>query len=277
MEHIDIESHKISFLGVGTYPIKGELLNTVLSTAVSVGYNLIDTAYKYNNEEEIGRFISSLRIGNKIYVETKLSTTQLTSQTFLGIVLKKKTIAQALKESCRKLGVDILDIYLLHGPYNCVNLYGELIKLRSAGKIALIGGCRLEIQHMDEIYARYKEYPSINQIELHPFLTNKNIINYCRERGIIVEARSPFTHGDALKDFLKNPTLCRIATLHRKTVPQIILRWIIQQGIIAIPRSSQVEHIKENADIFDFCLTEFQMQEIDSLNQDKSYGCLSSK
>lgn len=276
MDYIHIGKHKISLLGVGTFPLKGDILKSIIQSAVDSGYNLIDTAHKYQNEKEIGNIVSQYN-NNKIYIETKLSATQLISKSFLGFNYSKPTPLQALKESCKKIGVKSLDIYLLHGPTNCVDLYGELIKLRDAGKIDIIGGCRMEIQHMEEIYARYKEYPSINQIELHPFYTNKCIVNYCREKGIVVEARSPFTHGDALKDFLKNPTLCRIASIHQKTVPQIILRWIIQQGIIAIPRSSNVEHIKENADIFDFCLTEFQIQEIDSLNQDKSYGCLSSK
>lgn len=275
MDYINIGKHKISLLGVGTFPLQGDVLKSIIQSAVDTGYNLIDTAHKYQNETEVGNIVSQCN-GKKIYIETKLSVKQLISKSFLGFKYTRSSPLLALRESCKRIGVNSLDIYLLHGPTNCVNLYGELIKLRNAGKVDIIGGCRMEIQHMEEIYARYNEYPSINQIELHPFYTNKCIVNYCRKKGIVIEARSPFTHGDALKDFLTNPTLCRIATTHRKTVPQIILKWIIQQGIIAIPRSSQIGHIKENADIFDFYLSESQMQEIDSLNQDKSYGCLSS-
>jgi len=277
MEYINLGKNKISVLGIGTYPLSGEVLNNILSTAVDVGYNLIDTAHKYNNEKDIGNFIASLNIKNNIYIETKLSTTQLTTKTFLGIKYKSKTVKQALKESCRKLGVDILDIYLLHSPYNCVKLYGKLIKLRNNGMVDFIGGCRMEISHLKEIYSRYNEYPSINQIEVHPFYSNKKLIDFCRNNGIVVEARSPFTHGDALEEFIGNSILSNIAKSHNKTVPQIILRWIIQQGVVAIPRSSYSAHIRENGDIFDFYLTNYEMQMIDSLNQNKSYGCLTSK
>lgn len=277
MDYIYIGKHKVSILGIGTYPLKGALLKSVLNTAIDEGYNLIDTAHKYQNEKDIGEFISLYKNIKHILVETKLSTTQLISKKKFGFKYNKKTPLQALKESCKKIGVNTLDIYLLHGPTNCVNLYGELIKLRNAGKVDIIGGCRMEIRHMEEIYERYKEYPSINQIEIHPFFTNKDIINYCKVKGITIEARSPFAHGDALADFQQNPVLCKIAQTHNKTIPQVILKWIIQQDIIVIPRSANSNHIKENADIFNFQLTTSEMDSIDSLNINKSYGCISSQ
>lgn len=262
-------------LGLGTFPLKGSCLLNCMQQAIKSGYNLIDTAYKYNNEEEIRDSLQLLNPNEKVIIQSKLSLTQLQRKKFLGITYDRTTPKDALKGSCSRLGVPCIDVYLLHSPNKCVALFGDLIQLRNQGLAKVVGGCRMEIDHLNEIRNLYGEYPAINQLEVHPYYSNRKLVDYCLQNDIVVEARSPFAHGDLMEQFLVEPNLITIARNHGKTIPQIILRWITQQGLTVIVRSSNPLHVKENAEIFDFELSTKEMGMIDALNKDMSMGCLS--
>lgn len=263
-------------MGMGTFPLQGDTLVSCLDQAVISGYSIIDTAYKYNNESIIGDYLSNHNQHGKILIQSKVSLTQLYEKKLFGLCYKRHTVEDALKETCKKLGAKCLDIYLMHGPYNCEYTYGELIKLRKKKLVKMIGGCRMEINHMENIYKRYGEYPTINQIEMHPYCSNLEIVEYCKSKNIIVEGRSPFAHGDLVQEFIIDEVLTAISKKYNKSIPQIILRWITQHGVIAIPRTSNPAHIIENSNIFDFEIRKEDQLLIDNLNRNQSVGCLSN-
>lgn len=264
-----------SQIGLGTFPLKGEALNNALATAVSNGYSLIDTAFKYQNEAAIGEF---LRNNHNVIVQTKFSVTQLSYKKFLWFMYGRKTTKNAIDGSMERLQKSCLDVYLLHSPSNgYVDFYGDLKEFREHNKVKVIGVCRFDEYQLQDIKNKHGEYPTIDQIEVHPFYTNKRVIDFCKENGIVVEARSLFTHGDALQELMQSDILNRIAKEFGKSVPQVIIRWVVQQGLIAIVKSGAPNHIKENVDVFDFCLTDKQMALIDSMNRDQSFGCVSTR
>ncbi len=274
MNTISIGGLEVSQVGLGTFPLKGEVLETTMDYAINNGYTLIDTAYKYKNETEIGSFLAAGNVREQpIIVQTKFSATQLSYKKFLWMKYGRKTTKDAIIGSMKRLQKDCLDIYLLHSPSKgYVDYYGDLIKYRDQGMVKVIGVCKFDEQQLKDIKNAYGEYPSINQIEVHPYYTNKRVIEFCKDNGIAIEARSLFTHGDALNEIMQSESLQNIAEEYNKSIPQIIIRWTVQQGLVALVKSQTISHIKENVDVFDFCLTEKQMSSIDSMNRDKSYG-----
>jgi diketogulonate reductase-like aldo/keto reductase len=217
-------------------------------------------------------------VSRPVLVQSKLSVTQLTYKKFLCFKYNKKTIDDGINGSIERLKKENLDVYLLHAPSNGFEKYwGDLLRFKEQGKAKVVGVCRFDEKQLQIIKNQYGGYPAINQIEVHPFHTNKRLIEFCKSKGIAVEARTLLTHGDALNEFLSNDTLVGIAYSHKKTVPQVIIRWVVQQGVIAIVKSENNKHIKENIEVFDFCLDNNEMALIDSLNKDQSFGCVSSK
>lgn len=275
MNFVNAGGLNLSQIGLGTFPLKSEALREAMSAAVSNGYGLIDTAFKYQNETEIGEFLNK---NNQVLVQTKFSVTQLSYKKFLWLKYGRKTTKDAIEGSMKRLRKQCLDVYLLHSPSNgYVDFYGDLKEFREQNKVKVIGVCRFDERQLQDIKDKHGEYPTINQIEVHPFYTNKRVINFCKEKGIVVEARSLFTHGDAMQELMQSDILNGIAREYDKSVPQIIARWVIQQGLVAIVKSGSPNHIKENIDVFDFCLTDKQMALIDSMNRDLSFGCVSTK
>lgn len=279
MDFVNIGDLTFSQVGLGTFPLKGGVLCSAMDCAVNNGYGLIDTAYKYQNETEIGEFVSEKSNLQKtpIVVQTKFSVTQLVYKKFLCFKYRKKTIKDAIEGSAKRLRKTCLDIYLLHAPSNgYVEYYSDLKKFREQRLVKKIGVCRFNERQLQDIRDKCGEYPAINQIEIHPLHTNKQVIDYCKENGIVVEARSLFTHGDAIQELMHSDILNGIAKEYDKSVPQVIVRWVIQQGLVAIVKSGTPDHIKENIDVFDFELTEKQMSMIDSMNRDQSFGVVGS-
>lgn len=263
----------LSQIGLGTFPMKGEALRNALSAAVSNGYGLIDTAFKYQNETEIGEYLSNY---NQVLIQTKFSVTQLSYKKFLWLKYGRKTTKDAIEGSMKRLREQCLDVYLLHSPSNgYVNFYGDLKEFRKQNKVKVIGVCRFNERQLQDIKDKHGEYPTINQIEVHPFHSNKRLIDFCKEHEIVVEARSLFAHGDALNELTQSNILQKIAKEYGKSVPQIIIRWIIQQGLIAIVKSGMPDHIRDNSEVFDFCLTEKEMSLIDTMNRNQSFGYVS--
>ena len=274
MNSVNAGGLELPQIGLGTFPLKGEALLNALTTAVSNGYDLIDTAFKYQNETEIGSFLNN---NNHVIVQTKFSVTQLSYKRFLWLKYGRKTTKDAIDGSMQRLQKQCLDVYLLHGPMNgFVEYYGDLKKFREQDKVKVIGVCRFDEQRLRDIKNKHGEYPTINQIEVHPFYTNKRVIGFCKENGIVVEARSLFTHGDAMQELMQSEILNVIAKEYGKSIPQVIVRWVVQQGLVAIVKSGTTSHIIDNVDVFDFCLTDKQMAMIDSMNRDQSFGCISN-
>lgn len=279
MEYISYQNVSFPKVGFGTFSLHGETLRDVLDVATSCNGMLIDTAFKYNNEVEIGQFLKDKKIPrNYVLLQTKLSVVELVKKRFLGFPVSKLTPFQTLMNSCKRMDVMRMDIYLLHSPSSgYVNRYKSIVELREQNLVDMIGVCNFNVEQLTDIYNGCGVYPQIVQVEIHPFHSNKQVIKYCKEHDILIEARSPFAHGDIMEELMNNPILIYIAKESGKTIPQIILRWIIQQGVVALPRTKNPKHIKENIDIFDFYLTESQMAQIDSLNRNQSFGYKSGK
>lgn len=279
METVNVGGLNFSSIGLGTFPMKGELLKESLDCAINNGYTLIDTAFKYQNESEIGSFLSNINTPrNQIIVQTKFSATQLTYKKFLWFKYGRTTTEDAIKGSLERLQKKCLDVYLLHSPSNGFEkYYGDLMRFRGQGMVKMIGVCRFDESQLQKIRETCGEYPIINQIEIHPFYTNKKVIDFCKEKGIAVEARSLFAHGDIMEELLQSDMLKSIAKEYDKSIQQIVIRWVVQQGLVAIVKSGSQSHIKENIDVFDFSLTGKQMSMIDSMNRNQSFGLVSGK
>ena len=264
---------KIPMVGFGTYPLKGDDLIETLRITSEAGYTLYDSAYLYQNESDIGKCIDlGILNRNNTIITSKIQGIQYSGRRRF-LYLDKISVNKAYKRSCKKFNTNQLDIYLLHSPFKrYVNAYKELIQLYNDKKVKVIGVSNFNESELELLYKECGEYPMINQIELHPFNTMKGIISYCKKHNIQVEAYSPFGRGNLVSEIMNNPHLKDIALRHNKTVGQVVLRWIIQQGIIAIPRSTNPERINQNIDIFNFALTDEEMLYIDSLNQDKGFG-----
>ena len=267
---------EIPVLGLGTFSMFGDILNSSIKMAVQSDISLIDTAYKYKNERDISEAISHIE-RERIFLQSKVCYAQLKGR-LSRLYLDKQSVARAYKQSCRQLNVERLDAYLLHSYFDgCEKHYKELIRLREKGDVSIIGICNANISQLERIYNSTKEYPMILQAEIHLFNSQKPLIEFCKSHNIIIEARSPFAHGDAMSEWMNHGTLQRIAEKHDKTIPQIILKWLIQQNIIVVFRSSDLQHIRSNSSIFDFMLSKEDMKAMDDLNQDKSYGFISQK
>lgn len=266
----------IPLIGLGTYSQFNETLSHSLKSAISNEISLFDTAYKYQNEREIATIIKDLP-RDSVFLQSKVCTQQLLGR-LSRLRLDKQSIQKAYNISCRNLGVEYLDSYLIHSYFLGVEKhYNNLIDLRNNGLVPIIGICNVNISQIKKLYDICGEYPMTIQVEIHPYHSQKLLIEFCNEHNIMVQARSPFAHGDALDEWENLDTIKNIALECRKSVPQIILRWLTQQGITAIFRSSRVDHIAANANIFTFELTEKQMHAIDSINKNLSFGYISNK
>lgn len=264
---------KLPMIGFGTYPLKGEELKATLQKAFNIGYSLFDSAHLYQNEQDIGECIASGILNReKVLLTSKMQGVQYTGHRKF-LYLDGASVSKIYRRACQKFHTDHLDIFLLHSPFNAYEkAYKELIQLYKKNKVNVIGVSNFNEREMDALYRECGEYPMINQIEFHPYNTMKGIVAYCKEHEIQVEAYSPFGRGNLVSEILNNHKLQEIATAHNKTVGQVVLRWIVQQGIITIPRSTNEERMKQNLDVFDFVLTDDEMLYIDSLNQNKGFG-----
>lgn len=274
MEYVTLRNGvKLPMIGFGTYPLKGDELRNTLQKAYNSGYSLFDSAFLYQNEQDIGNCIAcGILDRSKVILTSKIQGIQ-----FMGrrrfLYLDKVSVAKAYRKACCKFHTDYLDIYLLHSPFKgYAKAYKELIQLYKQNKVKVTGVSNFNENELDALYRECGEYPMINQIELHPYNTMKSIVDYCKEHEIQVEAYSPFGRGNLVGEILNNPRLQKIAANYGKTVGQVVLRWIVQQGIVTIPRSTNEGRMKQNIDVFDFALTEGEMQYIDSLNQNKGFG-----
>lgn len=251
---------EIPSLGFGVFKVKegDEVFRSVLE-ALEAGYRLIDTAAIYGNEEGVGRAIKASGLKREeIFLTTKLWNTDQGYD----------SVFEAFETSLKKLDTDYVDLYLIHWPGKdkFVESYKALEKLYSDKKVRAIGVCNFHIHHLEELIAETEIVPAMNQIELHPLMNQRDILDFCKDKGIQVEAWGPLMQG---KGDLEAELFVSLGNKYGKSPAQIILRWHHQNGVLAIPKSVTPSRIKENIDIFDFELTEEDMKKIDAHNENR--------
>lgn len=247
---------QVPIIGFGTYKLgEDEEVIKSIKYALEVGYRHIDTATFYGNEEAIGKAIKESDVKREdIFLATKL----------WNDCHGYENAMNSFNNSIKKLGVDYLDLYYIHWPNELNNdTWRALEDLNYSGKVKAIGVCNFKIGHLEELKKTARIMPMINQIEIHPGFTQKEMVNYCHGNNIQVVAWSPIMRGRLFTE----PLMIELSEKYNRTITQIILRWHIQNDIIPIPKSSNKDRIKENIDIFDFQIEKEDMLKIDSLNR----------
>lgn len=256
------DGNKIPLVGFGTYKCTEQEGIDSVSTALSKGYRLLDTAAIYGNEEAVGKGIKASGIDRKdIYITTKLWRENLGYQ----------SAKDQFNKSLHRLNVDYIDLYLIHWPANAKNYdnwqhanaesWRAMEELQAEGKIKSIGVSNFFQEHLEALFKTAKVIPAVNQIEFHPGYWQKELTEYCQLKNITVESWSPLARGKVFD----NQLLKDIAKAHQKSVSQICLRWITQHNVIIIPKSNSPERIEENINIFDFELSADEMKQINNL------------
>jgi diketogulonate reductase-like aldo/keto reductase len=245
------------WVGLGTFD-QGAAAVKAIQFAIKAGYRSIDTGSYYQNEEEIGAGIrASGAPRGSLFITTKVWNSEHGFEATL----------KSFEVSLRKLGLDYIDLYLMHWPVGGQNAetWKALEKVYQQGKARAIGVSNFEMHHLKELRKTGSVWPVVNQIELHPLNTSVELRKYCADQGIQVEAWAPLAQGN----LAQNPVLKKIAEAHKKTITQVILRWHLQHDIVAIPKSSHEGRIKENIDIFDFELSDSEIGKIDALDENR--------
>ena len=255
---------QIPQLGFGVFQVPPDEVVEPVRTAIEAGYRSIDTAAAYGNEEGVGKAIAESGVRREdLFVTTKLWNDRQGYDSTL----------QAFDESMTKLGLDYLDLYLIHWPAAGQDKYVEtwraFEKLHNEGRIKSIGVSNFQIPHLRRLFEETDVVPAINQIELHPNLQQADLRAFHREHGILTEAWSPIGQG---KGLLEDPTLTSLAEKYGKSPAQIVLRWHVQLGNVVIPKSATPSRIRENIQVFDFEIAEDDMNVIAGLETGKRVG-----
>jgi diketogulonate reductase-like aldo/keto reductase len=253
---------KMPVLGLGVYKAKdGQEVIDAIHYAFNAGYRHIDTASFYNNEEGVGEAIRKSSVSREeIFITTKVWNDDHGFDNTL----------KAFEASRKKLQLDYIDLYLIHWPVpgKYLETWKALEKLYKEGKVKAIGVCNCMEHHLQDIMENSEIKPMLLQNEFHPRLIQQELLDFCKANKIQYEGWSPLMRGQ----ILNNETLQRLADKHLKSIAQITLRWNLQKGVVAIPKSVHKHRIEENADIFDFSLSEEEMNLIDSLDREERTG-----
>ncbi|HSX47178.1 MAG TPA: aldo/keto reductase [Patescibacteria group bacterium] len=248
-------------IGLGLWQIKDQNeFDAAFRAAIDNGYTHFDTAQAYGNEQFLGNAWNRNNIKREdIFITTKIQVTHFTSN----------KLRESFKTSLENLKTDYVDLLLLHFPVPLVRKHAwlELEKLNSSGQAKSIGVSNYMPRHIEEMDSYASQKPVINQVELHIFLQQPDLIKFCHERQIQIEAYSPLAHGH----MPENPTITKLMEKYNKTYAQIVLRWLVEQQIVIIPKSVTPARIAENINIFDFKLSDDDMNEIANLNLNKRY------
>ncbi len=247
---------EMPLLGLGVYKALGNDAQQAVSCALENGYRLIDTASVYKNEDDVGRALHSSRVPREeLFITTKVWNT----------AQRLGDIEGALLRSLERLGLSYIDLYLIHFPVpGCyLETWRTLEQLCRSGKVRAIGVSNFEIRHLEMLAQISDITPAVNQIEVHPLCANTELVSYCQEHGIAVQAYSPLARGACRN----KEVLQQIGSQYGKSAAQTDLRWLLQRGIAVIPKSVQPQHIEENAAVWDFELNEIEMQAISALNE----------
>lgn len=250
------DTREMPLLGLGVYNTTDETeLKQAIGDAFSSGYHLIDTASFYKNESGVGKALKSLGIPREqIFITTKLWNT----------AQRIGDIEDSFNRSLERLGLDYLDLYLIHWPVpGCFcDTWRAMEKLQAQGLIKSIGVSNFSVQDLETLKESTDIIPAVNQVEFHPLFNHPKLLAYCKEHHIAVQAYAPLARGA----YLNSPLMTEIGKCHQKTPAQVGLLWLIQQGISVIPKSVHKERIEENSQIFDFTLTEEEMAAITAMD-----------
>lgn len=255
MQMVSAKGVSIPVIGLGTWPMRGSACQETVETALALGYRHVDTAQMYENEAEVGAGIRASGLPrDAVFLTTKVLP-ELTSAA---------KMPKSVEESLRKLKVDSVDLLLAHWPYPSIPVretVETLSELKRRGLARNIGVSNYTVKLHDEAVAASPEPLIVNQIEYHPFVDQTKVLDAVRRHGMAVTAYSPVARGRVIG----NPVIEKIAAAHGKSATQVSLRWLVQQDVIVIPKSTHPERLKANLDIFDFVLSDREMAEIDAL------------
>ncbi|OMF21723.1 glyoxal reductase [Paenibacillus sp. FSL H8-0259] len=253
---------EMPWFGLGVFKVQeGQEVVDSVKAAIKAGYRSIDTATVYGNEEGVGQAIRESGVAREeLFITTKVWNNDQGYDSTLA----------AFDLSLSKLGLDYVDLYLVHWPIRAKykDTWRALEKLYADGKVRAIGVSNFQIDHLEDLLTEANVKPMVNQVELHPLLSQLELREFCRAQGIQIEAWAPLAQGH----LLDNEVIADIAARHNKTLPQVILRWDLQNGIVTIPKSVKEERIIANADIFDFELSEDEISRINALNNNQRFG-----
>ena len=249
---------EMPIFGLGTYLIKPKDAEITVREGLKIGYRLIDTANAYVNERAVGRGIRESGVDRKeIFLSTKLWITEYENE-------------NAVDETLERLGLDYIDLLFIHQPgENYMAGYRQLEKAYKEGKIKAIGISNFEGKYIEELLEKCEIKPQVIQVEAHPYFTQDELRKILDKENIKLMSWYPLGHGDST--LMNEEVFKKLAEKYNKTSAQIILRWHTQMGFIVIPGTKNVEHVKENFDIFDFKLTDDEMNEIASINKNERY------
>ncbi|GAB2500251.1 aldo/keto reductase [Nocardiopsis aegyptia] len=254
---------RIPQLGFGVWQVRDDDVVDAVSTALETGYRSIDTAAAYGNEAGVGEAVRRSGLErDDVFVTSKLANPDQGYDATL----------RALDASLQRLRMDRLDLYLIHWPLPARDLYvptwKALERLYAEGRVRAIGVCNFQPAHLERVMEEGGIAPMVNQIELHPLLTQADLRGFHAKHGIVTEAWSPLGQGR----LLDHPTVTAVAAEYERTPAQILLRWHIQLGNVVIPKSVTPERIRSNFEVFDFELAEADMDRVSGLNTDSRYG-----
>lgn len=255
---------KMPQLGFGVWQVEDEGATAAVSTAIEIGYRSIDTATVYQNEAGVGKAIKQTNVNREeLFITTKVWNTDQGYD---------NTIA-AFEASLERLGLEYVDLYLIHWPMpkhdEYVETYKALEKLYKDGRVKAIGVSNFEIEHLERLMKETEIKPVVNQVECHPHMVQQELKDFCKRHDIFIEAWSPLEQGG---DVLENEVVTEIAKKHGKTPAQVVLRWHIQNDTVVIPKSVTPSRIEENFQIFDFELSAEDMDGITKLDIGRRKG-----
>jgi diketogulonate reductase-like aldo/keto reductase len=251
------------WLGLGVWQVSSDAeTESVVRAAIELGYRSIDTAKIYGNERGTGQAIRTCGVPREeLFITTKVWNDDV----------RVGRVAAAFEQSLKLLGLEYLDLYLVHWPIagKIVEAWKALEKLQRSGRVKAIGVSNHMRPHLDELLPTAEIIPAVNQIEFHPYLQSRALVDYCRAQEIQVEAWSPLMQGGEL---LRDPVLVDLAKRRGRTVAQVVLRWEVQRGVVTIPKTVKRPRLVENSGIFDFSLTDVEMAAIDALDRNHRSG-----
>ncbi|RAZ79621.1 aldo/keto reductase [Planococcus halotolerans] len=265
MNYVTLNNNlKMPQLGFGVWQVEDAQATEAVAKALETGYTSIDTAMIYKNEIGVGKTLKDTKVPREdLFITTKVWNSDQGYENTL----------RAFDESLERLGLDYVDLYLIHWPTpefdDYIDTYKAMEKLYNDGRVKAIGVCNFEIEHLERLLAECDVPPVLNQVECHPYLAQNELKEFCAKHNIYVEAWSPLEQGG---EVLQDETIRKIAEAHGKTPAQAVLRWHLQNNTIAIPKSVTPSRIEENFDVFDFELSADEMEQINALNKDRRKG-----